>query len=430
MKSLINILFVIWALLMSVGVFAQRELPQYLLKIDGVLDIDTLENSEFFKEKYLVWFEQAIDYQHPELGTFKQRVFISHYGFENPVAYVCEGYTAEYAARKGYVNEISSLFNTNQIVVEHRYFAESKPEPYDWQYLTTVNAAGDHHRIFEALNDIYTGKWISTGISKGGETAMLYNMYYPDDMDISVPYVGPVAKAVEDGRHEPFLEQVGTRKDRCRILNFQKELLKRKKTILPLFEKAVLSSGFTYRVPVEEAFEFSVLEFSFSLWQWGASTSRIPTKKASDEELLRFLMALSSPDYFAIEGIEPTLPFFYQAAHELGYYGYDTKPFKKYLSIDFAKGYLHRVMLPEDMDVTFVPETAQRLCEYMNTKAHHTILIYGEYDPWSAAAVDVSDNPNVYSIINPKGSHASRIKSLPSEKQDFVIAKIKEWLAE
>ena len=38
-----------------------------------------------------------------------------------------------------------------------------------------------------------------------------------------------------------------------------------------------------------------------------------------------------------------------QAARELGYYGYDTKPFKKYLSIQPSKGYLHRLMLPEEL---------------------------------------------------------------------------------
>lgn len=430
MNNLLKLFFFSISLLLVTHVFAQRELPQYLLNIDGVIDIDTLENSDFYKEKYLVLFEQQVDYKHPEAGTFKQRVFVSHLGFDAPVTFVCEGYSAEYAARKGYINEVSAIFNTNQIVVEHRYFAESTPEPLNWDYLTTYNASSDHHAIFEALNELYTSKWIATGISKGGQTTMLYNMYYPEDMDISIPYVGPVACAVEDGRHEPFLKHVAKRKDRRRITSFQKELLKRKESVLPLFKKAVNDAGYTFRIPVEEAFEYSVLEFSFALWQWGVGTDRIPNKKADDNDLLRFLLAISSPEYFSIEGIEPTLSFFYQAARELGYYGYDTKPFKKYLSFDSAEGYLYRIMLPKDMDVTFEPATSQNLIEYMNTKAHHTILIYGEYDPWSAAAVDVSNNPNVFKIINPGGSHGTRIKSLPRNKHDFAIKKINEWLLE
>ena len=77
---------------------------------------------------------------------------------------------------------------------------------------------------------------ISTGISKGGQTTMLYRAFFPDDVDFSVPYVGPLCKGVEDGRHEPFLRKVGTKAERERIQDFQLEVLKRKSDMLPLLE--------------------------------------------------------------------------------------------------------------------------------------------------------------------------------------------------
>ena len=40
------------------------------------------------------------------------------------------------------------------------------------------------------------------------------------------------------------------------------------------------------------------------------------------------MMKIASPDYF--EKWSTTAPFFVQAAKELGYYGYDMTPFKKY----------------------------------------------------------------------------------------------------
>lgn len=121
--------------------------------------------------------------------------------------------------------------------VEYRYFLESTPEPKDWQYLTAENSADDLHAVRNAFKSIYPGKWIATGISKGGQTTLLYRTFYPDDVDISVPYVAPLCYGVEDGRHEPFLRKVSTPEDRKRIEDFQLEVLKRKAALLPRFEK-------------------------------------------------------------------------------------------------------------------------------------------------------------------------------------------------
>lgn len=93
-----------------------------------------------------------------------------------------------------------------------------------------------------------------------------------------------------------------------------------------------------------EVLDYCVLEYSFALWQWGTSVSTIPSKSADDQALFDHLMNISGPDYFAEN--QPNISFFVQAARELGYYGYDVKPFKKYLTIDSAHGYLNRIMLP------------------------------------------------------------------------------------
>lgn len=50
--------------------------------------------------------------------------------------------------------ELSKILNCNQIMVEHRYFGESVPAPFDWKYLTIKQAADDHHRIIEMFKII------------------------------------------------------------------------------------------------------------------------------------------------------------------------------------------------------------------------------------------------------------------------------------
>ena len=127
----------------------------------------------------------------PEAGNFKQRVILSHVGFDRPTVLVTEGYAAHYATHPRYQEELSKLFNANLVFVEYRYFGESMPKPCNWDYLTVENSLYDLHHVTTTLKQLYDEKWIATGISKGGQTTMFYRTYFPDDVDISVPYVAP-----------------------------------------------------------------------------------------------------------------------------------------------------------------------------------------------------------------------------------------------
>ena len=314
--------------ILPLSIAAQTALQDKLKAISNITEIKPLESPEF-AEKYVTYFTQPLDHDHPELGSFRQRVVVSHVGFDRPTVIVTEGYGAAYAFYPKYREELSKLFNTNMIFVEYRYFLESTPEPRDWKYLTAESSADDLHAIREAFKNIYPGKWIATGISKGGQTAMLYRTFYPDDVDITVPYVGPLCYGVEDGRHEPFLRQVGTEEERRKIEDFQLEVLKRKSTLLPRFEKHCTEKKYEFFGSVEEIYDYCVLEYSFAFWQWGTPASTIPANNATDDEIYQHFMAISEPSYFAKGGSNES--FFIQAARELGYYGYDIKPFKKYL---------------------------------------------------------------------------------------------------
>jgi len=66
--------------------------------------------------------------------------------------------------------EPTRLLDANQIIVEHRFFDDSRPSPADWTKLTIAQQAADDHRTVVALAQIYTGAWVNTGISKGGMT--------------------------------------------------------------------------------------------------------------------------------------------------------------------------------------------------------------------------------------------------------------------
>lgn len=423
-----NAVLLLYVLLtLSASSSAQSTLKQNLSRISAITDIRPLESTEF-TEKYVTSFTQPLDHRHPEKGSFQQRVIVAHVGFNRPTVIVTEGYGAAYAFRPNYREELSKLFNANMIFVEYRYFLESTPTPKDWQYLTAENSADDLHAITTAFKTIYPQKWIATGISKGGQTALLYRTFYPDDVDISVPYVAPLCYGVEDGRHEPFLHKVSTPENRKKIEDFQLEVLKRKTSLLPRFEKYCTEKQYSFRAPVEEIFDYSVLEYSFALWQWGTPVSSIPAVTATDDELFKHLLAISEPGYFTTDS--PNTSFFVQAARELGYYGYDVKPFKKYLSIKSANGYLHHLMLPEELkEMRFDKTLGKKITKFLKKNDPKMIFIYGQNDPWTAAGVTwLKNKENIHVFIQPNGSHLARIGTLPEKEKKEVMELIKKWL--
>ena len=170
-----------------------------------------------------------------------------------------------------------------------------------------------------------------------------------------------------------------------------------------------------------QVFGQNSLSSNRDLFEW-------PAKDASFDELYKHLIDISGPSYFAIEDMERIRSFFVQAARELGYYGYDTKPYKKYLSIKSAKNYLSKIFLPEDLNIKYEKSTAKYVKRYMKDTENEFLFIYGEWDPWSASGFEVTKKNNLLKIVKPGGSHRTRIENLPEEQKVEVINKLEEWL--
>lgn len=424
--------------LCSLPVAAQEaSLGDRLAELPAVKEVRQMESTEF-AEKYMLLFEQPTEHGNPESGTFTQRVFVCCVHPDSATVVVAEGYGAQYAARPSYREELSSMFNTNNVVVEHRYFLEStpypgaEPEEIDWSHLNASDAAADLHAVVTALKEVFHGRWISTGISKGGQNTMIYRTYYPDDVDFSVPYVGPLCRALYDGRHEPFIEHyAGTPEERKAVMDFQTELLQRKHRLMPLYDSVCNARGFKFNVPVDEIYDYGVLEFSFAFWQWGYPAANIPGEGASDREIFDYMMSVSSPDYFV--SWSPTSPFFVQAAKELGYYGYDMKPFRKYrryFSIKNTDNYLRKLVLPQGVDLEFSDYLYNKISGFLLQTDARMLFIYGQYDPWSAVMPADPHKDNIRFFVQPGGSHRARIGTFPEETREEIKSILTEWLYE
>ena len=426
--------FSIAFVLAATGLSAQIDSTAFMKKLCSISEVSNVvpAATTTFKEKYVMKMEQQVDWKTKAHGTFGERIIVGLKGEDKPTVLVTEGYFADYGLRDGYEEELSQMFDANVVLCEYRYFAESTPQPTNWDYMTVDNSLADYHHVRQTLGQIFKGKWISTGISKGGQTTMFYRATYPDDVDVSVSYVAPLNRAVEDGRHEKFLEkQVGTKAERKAIKAAMQEMMKRKESILPMFSNYCKEKGYKFYISERDIYDYCVLEYPFALWQWGTPIDVIPAASATDKVWFSHLMQIASPDYFAYPN--KYMPFDVQASRELGYYGYSLKAIKKWTSLKSTKGYLKQLLLPEelrgyDFDATLYDRTVKYLKE--NDPKH--IFIYGEIDPWSASGVctwlDCSKKKNMRVYVQPRGSHLSRIGNMPDNIRKEITDRLAEWL--
>ena len=406
---------------------AQKDLSieEFLTSVDG-LSFEKIICDSSYLVCYKIMYEQPLDHNNPAGKKFKQRFYLSHINSDRSTVMITHGYEA----RQNNIREISRYLNANQIMVEHRFFGESVPDSMEWKYLTVEQSANDLHRINELFREFYKGKWITSGISKGGQTTIFYRKYFPDDVDVSVPYVAPLNLEKEDPKLYNYLDNVaGTPECRERIIAFQRNVLKHRKEILPMAKKYTDDSGFTFTYnDFETAFEYSVLEYRFSFWQWGGDCGQIPGNDATAKELFDHLVKVSSLALFGDRLMEYFAPFQYQASTEMGYYGFKIDAYKDLL-ISVKEDVGSELSFPyRDVELSFNPNTMKGVNDWVQYEGNNMIYIYGADDTWAACAVNVSPETNAVKIVKESGDHATRIRNLPEDQKELVFDRLEEWL--
>jgi len=407
-------LVVLLMILLSWSCRQERHIDEYLQQIP---------QSEWKQGTIEIEFKQPLDHNQPRGDKFTQRVVIHHLDYNRPVVVKLEGYSLQSKQRC----ELARLLEANQITIEHRFFSESTPGSPEWEHLTIWQAATDHHKIINALKRLYPGKWVTTGFSKGGQAVMFHKRFYPDDADAGVAYVAPLLFSREDKRIYEFLDQAGTPECRTKIQRFQKHLLKNRDVFLPLFETYALEKDHQFPMGTRRAFELIVLEYPFAYWQFGRSSySQIPTPDDPPGEQLQHLVDVCPVSLIEEEWLEENQAFFYQAMTQTGMFGYRTKPFRKYLndtsSINFG------FTLPDSLELSFDPSAMQDVNTWLRKKGNHMIYLYGEHDPWTAAAFEPCENTSAVQLVNPGGSHRTNIERFPWHLQDSIHSVLEDWL--
>ena len=373
-------------------------------------------------ESYVIMFQQAVDHQKTNGAEFQQRVFVTHVGYDKPVVLNTEGYAAMGPGSSGELGAM--LGSCNVVTVEHRYFGSSVPSPLDWKHLTVKNAADDLHTIVSSLKKLYAGKWISTGTSKGGQTALFFKCYYPDDVNATVAYVAPVNVAQEDPRYDVFIKTAGDDATRKKIKKFQIAMFKREAEILPLLH---LSEA-DYSMGAAKAYEYGVLEYPYYFWQYAVNPDTVPAPDASAQVLANHYIKTNTIFFYSERGKKMFEPFLYQAFTEIGYYNYDITDFKQYMKA---------LKEPTNLDIcppgtkemiVYKPDTMSFVFNFLQYKAQNVIFIYGDLDIYSATQMQLLGRTNSIKIVVEGQHHGARISSFSPEQKELFYSNLEQWL--
>jgi len=420
----LNFLTILISLSTTSLLYSQSNLKTRIESLPDIVSVESIEPDSGFTEEFKIFIYQPLDHTNPYGKKFNQKFYLSHRDFSLPVVIELDGYNVAFNRP----TELADILKCNQIVVEHRYFGESVPDSLDWKYLTIEQAANDHHKIIQTLKNIYTSKWVTTGISKGGETTIFHKYYFSNDADASVCYVAPVCLAEEDPRIYHFLDNVGTEECRNKMVQFQREVLKRADELIPIFKEETKKLGYTYSLGNDRfIFEYIVLEYGFAFWQWqNTNYDQIPDTTAPNEILFEHLKKGSAFDYFSDQGIKPILPFYYQAYSQIGYYGYDISDFKDLLKE--VKEPTSRIFLSDDMNPTFDCSILHKINSWIQKHGNNMLFIYGGIDTWSATAVELTGETNSIKMVRKGGTHRTRIKSFEGDELKKIYKTLEDWV--
>ena len=364
---------------------------------------------------------QPVDHQNPDGPSFTQRAYLHHVDESLPIVFGPSGYSV--TSRTG--QELSGILQCNLLTVTHRFFEGARPDPVNREYLTIEQAAADHHHMVSLLKDIYKGPWISSGASKSGQTVLFHKRFWPDDVDATVAYVAPIVYGTHDQRFVTFLDTVGSEDCRDRLHNYQRLLLEKRDSIIPLFVQWFPDHNYTFSLDTNKAFEYGVLEFHFAFWQFhNKDCSTIPGDDATIHELADYFVEVLWMNTFSDYYMDFYEPYVYQALTETGYPAYATEHLSDLLLYATNPG--AEFFLTENISTTYNPLPIEDITDWLKSEGNNIIYIYGGIDPWSSAMFEPGSGTNAIRIIQPGADHSVRIGTL--DNKDIVLETLEEWL--
>jgi hypothetical protein len=365
----------------------------------------------------------------PWSTPFQQRASLLVRDLEGPTILFTTGYDLPQVPFR---SELTALLGANQLGIEHRFFEGSRPEPANWNNLTILQAAIDHHRVVDAMKPLLGGRWISTGASKGGMTSMYHRRFFPNDVYATVAYVAPNDVIDSHDRYIEHIDNAGTDPEcRAALERVQRVALEHRDELVPLMIARGVEQGYSFghTLTADQAFEYLVLETPFTFWQVAGQQfcPFIPADGAPAEEVFEFLDAFVGLSYFSDEFNDFYAPYFFAAATQINYPTVKTRHVRELLR--FLPEYAPRHIVPPEIDVPrHQPLAMLDIDIWVRLAGNRLMFIYGEVDPWGAEQFELGiGTRDSVKYIQPAGTHGARISRLPAADRVAAEATIYRW---
>lgn len=399
-----------------------------LISLPNVIPI--LEQPSRYPDRYrllILELDQPVDYCAPSGARFVQTATLLYRGTSAPMVFRTAGYGI---SRNPVLSEPAALLDANQLTLEHRFFGPSTPDPVDWKALTVEQAANDHHRLIQSLKRIFPGKWLTTGASKDGMSAIFHRYFYPDDVDATVAYVAPLMFSRTDPRFPPFIDANGDPSCQDALKTYQRTLLQRRSEVEPEFVSYAAAASTSFNTfGLSKAYDYSTVESSFAFWQYGDASmcATIPSPTATPAELFQLLVDVQEVPQMTDRALAYYRGFFYQSATELG-----SPDLGQQHLLDLTGGVpiddLVENYPPFGVTKNYDPSLMEKVDAWVKGSASKVLLVYGSADPWSAGAMTVSEANDSYRYFVDGGNHYSDIAQLPEPAHSAALAAISRWM--
>ncbi len=395
-------------------------------RLPNVADATEMPTSNAGYRYIVVHFIEPVDHADPASGTFLMEASLLHRSYEAPLIVHTSGYSDYYHDT---AVELTHLLSANQISIEHRYFGTSRPDPADWTKLTIEQMADDEHDIVTSLRTLYHGAALATGGSKGGMTAVFYRRFFPDDVDGSVPYVAPISFGEPDKRYVPYIATLGPADCHQAVQDVAVEMLAHRRAALEQLAQAQATmDGYSYtRVALGPAVETAVEGLEWSFWQYSGVSfcSMVPAVTDTDDHLFAFLDAISPVSDSDDDQIAFFEAYYYQSYAQLGFPDDGTtylEPYYMYTDADFVGALPQGVEPPYDGSLAM-----EDISSFVQTAGDRLLFVYGQWDPWTGGAFDLGGARDSLELVQPEGTHGSKITHLGADDMQAALARLKAW---
>lgn len=517
----INLLICTFCCIFCMSVNAQK-VPTYeqMCDIQGVKDCKAYfegTDTVFYYFNFTQPLGKNFFTQQNDTSTFTTRVLAIIRDVEKPTLFFVSGYglSIEPDTMLKYPNyypnicaDIIRQYDTNVVFMEHRFFGPGIKDPVTQlfittpgltsypkdfltklDYLSTENAAADFHNVISALKqNILKGKTIMAGWSKGGMTTTLQSYYYPEDMDVFIPYSAPFCNGFEDPRMYNWINdsiQPGSSELRSKEKQFMDYMMKKdtannyvyneyrrlrtkwykmqpeyqKKTELEVdtivqvdYELSLFCNvrwdlwAYRDRSAIRRLINIDSLHTStdvsellvYYLWKYSARETAVVKGwkenifKDKSNKFIKRRNPLTAQEWMTMGYDKSTSAYNYQSCIELGNYYIPLKEeYPQSMNAIYKIGIYSADSLQNIFRKNYTHSTYEKLFESVRNTKSKILFIYGGDDPWTGARIEDQylGASNVKRFILPSQNHRVQILNAEYDLRESIFSEILDpWI--